>query len=120
MSRSSSRHFSDHIYIQRQYFPVAIKIKGQRPIRAMLDAQFAPDAFLTVVDKHSLSYFLRLKLATGSPMAMHAFNGRHGDFLAILHKQSIATISPGFSKIIFVKWEIGKIILFSSSVTLKS
>ena len=63
MSRYSSRHFSDHINIQRQYFPLAIKIKGQRPIRAILDAQFAPDAFLTVVNKHSLSYFIRLKLA---------------------------------------------------------
>jgi hypothetical protein len=63
MSRSSSRHFSDHIYIQRQYFPLAIKINVQRSIRAMLDAQFTPDAFLTVVDKHSLSYFISLKLA---------------------------------------------------------
>jgi hypothetical protein len=53
-------------------------------------------------------------------MAMHAFNGQHGDLRAILHGQSIATISPVFSKIIFVEWEKGKIILFSSPVKLKS
>ena len=63
MSRYSSRHFSDHINNTAAIFSSRNQDKGQRPIRAMLDAQFAPDAFLTVVDKHFLSYFIRLKLA---------------------------------------------------------
>jgi hypothetical protein len=53
-------------------------------------------------------------------MAMHAFNGLHGALLAILHGQSIATISPGFSKMILVAWEKGSILLLSSLVRLKS